>query len=252
MNKFSISEAINTGFNKLGRRMGRIMWLVIVVVLLNLLNSIIEGMFEAIPVLYFLIKVIIGLLNVYFSMCLLTSLIAYYDDEQADLSLQTFFARVDTNMFIKYIITSILFALILVLPAILVAIPIAYLKITSSGIDSAAIGIGLVCLIFLGIVLLFYLSATYGFAAFLILDKKTNSASEAIKISGEITKNNRFKLIALQLVFVAIALLGVLALIVGVLFAVPAIYLAQIHVYRTLYNASHQSPTSDNELIETA
>jgi uncharacterized membrane protein len=76
----------------------------------------------------------------------------------------------------------------------------------------------------------------YQFYGYLIVDKKMG-AMEALKKSGEITKGVRLDLFLLGLVLLGVIILGALVLGVGLLAAVPTVWLAMAYVYRKLSKA---------------
>jgi len=92
------------------------------------------------------------------------------------------------------------------------------------------ITIGFLLLIVPGLFVLIRLQ----FIPYLIVDKNMG-AIEAIKESYQITKGNTLKLFVLNLIVVpALVILGFLLLVVGVLFAIPMVYLMYAMVYDKL------------------
>lgn len=89
------------------------------------------------------------------------------------------------------------------------------------------VGVGLLLLIVPGI----YLALKYGQFQAAIVDRNLG-VIDAFKYSSEITKNNRMNLFGLALVSVLISLAGCLALMVGLLFALPVIWLSWAVAYR--------------------
>ena len=80
----------------------------------------------------------------------------------------------------------------------------------------------------------FYLMLKYGFAPFLIVDKKDLRIKEAFKQSAQMSDGVKWKLFGLCLVMILLNLLGALALGFGLLVSVPVTMLAYIHVYKEL------------------
>lgn len=89
--------------------------------------------------------------------------------------------------------------------------------------------IGLMLFIIPGIIL----GARLFSAPYLVLDKNL-SYKEAFKTSWKLTRGKTVKLILFQLSIFAIIILGLLALGVGILIAVPVIEIASVYVYRKL------------------
>jgi uncharacterized membrane protein len=104
---------------------------------------------------------------------------------------------------IRYLIGSILYGLIILAGFILLVIP--------------------------GI----YFGIKYQYYSYLIIDKKLNPM-EAIKESGNITQGNIGNLFLFNLLVIVVSLLGLVALVVGVLVASPVVGIAQAYVFRTL------------------
>lgn len=95
--------------------------------------------------------------------------------------------------------------------------------------------VGLVLLIIPGIIAALALL----FSTYLVIDRDLGPI-EAMKESLRITKGNRWKLLLLVLSIVLINILGVLALIVGLLVSIPVSLLAIVHAYRTLEHQEHE------------
>ena len=96
-------------------------------------------------------------------------------------------------------------------------------------IFGAAVAVGLLLLIVPGI----YIAMRYGQFFYAIIDKDMG-VIESFKYSSSITTNNRMKLLVLILLYFVIALAGVLALCVGLFFAIPVIYMSGVVAYRWL------------------
>jgi hypothetical protein len=92
--------------------------------------------------------------------------------------------------------------------------------------------LGLVLLIIPGVIAAIALSYT----SYIVVDKGTGSV-DAIKESWRITKGNRWRLLLLGLVMVLVNLLGLLALVVGLLVTIPVSMIASAHAYRFLEQA---------------
>ncbi|MDO8561208.1 MAG: hypothetical protein Q7S05_00070 [bacterium] len=75
------------------------------------------------------------------------------------------------------------------------------------------------------------------FAQYFVIDKGMGPI-EALKASARITKGNRLRILAFMGATILVMLLGGLALIVGILVAIPVTALAQVHAYRRLSAAA--------------
>jgi uncharacterized membrane protein len=91
------------------------------------------------------------------------------------------------------------------------------------------IGLGFVLLVVPGI----YLALKYQFVLNLIVDKDL-SISQAMKESAEMTKGVKLRLFGFMFAVIGVMLLGVICLGVGVLVAMPVVWLAEIYIYRNL------------------
>jgi len=91
------------------------------------------------------------------------------------------------------------------------------------------VGVGLILLIIPGV----YFALKYSFSLVIMLDKDT-SIKEAFKESARITEGVKWKLLALVGVIILANLVGVLALVVGLVVSIPVSALAFIAVYKKL------------------
>ena len=121
-------------------------------------------------------------------------------------------------LFFKYLVGSILYGLIVLAGLILLIIP--------------------------GIIW----GIKYQFFGYFIVDKEMPPV-EAIRRSGEITKGSKWNLFVLALAFLGITILGAIACGVGLLLAIPTVFVAHAWVYRRLES---QTPSQMAAPIETA
>lgn len=77
------------------------------------------------------------------------------------------------------------------------------------------------------------LALMFLFSGLIVLDRGLGPI-EALKESARITKGNRWRLFLFVLAMVGVNLLGLLALVVGLLVSVPVTTLALVHAYRAL------------------
>ena len=106
--------------------------------------------------------------------------------------------------------------------------------------------IGLIPLIIPGIYISMYLSQ----AQYLVIDTN-GTVGEALKRSGQLTRGVKLSLFSFALICSAIAIAGILCLVVGILVALPVIALAQISVYRQLV-ASISEPIEVSQIAVEA
>jgi uncharacterized membrane protein len=103
-----------------------------------------------------------------------------------------------------------------------------------SVLTSLAIVGGCILLIVPGIILgLMFLFATY-----IVVDKNIQNPISAIKESVRITNGHKWELLVFVLLGLGVYILGAIALVVGLLVAVPVVSLATAHAYRVLSNAA--------------
>ena len=92
-----------------------------------------------------------------------------------------------------------------------------------------AIAVGLVLLIVPGIIF----ALMFMFAPLIVIDRELGPI-DSMNESNRITRGNKWPLLGFALLLVLINLLGVLALVVGLLVSIPVSTLAFVHVYRAL------------------
>jgi len=102
-------------------------------------------------------------------------------------------------------------------------------------ITSFFIIIGLILLIIPGV----HLALRFMFVQYLIVDKDI-SFNVAIKESMRMTKGNTINLFLLVLTFGLIALAGIICLFVGIIVALPLIYLAGAYIYTLFEQKTNQ------------
>jgi uncharacterized membrane protein len=122
--------------------------------------------------------------------------------------------------------------------------PRPFLKFLGASIlVTFAVVIGLALLIVPGIIaMLFFL-----FTTFIVIDRDLGPI-DAMKESMRITSGHRWTLLGLVVLLTLIALLGAIALGVGLLVALPVITLAFAHAYRVLSAKAGTTPAADAAL----
>jgi len=100
--------------------------------------------------------------------------------------------------------------------------------------------IGFLLLVVPGVILMLGLL----FSSYLIVDKKKGPI-EAMKESWRITNGHKWQLLLFVLAIVGINILGLLALVIGLLVTIPVSALAMVHMYRFLeHKATDITPVS--------
>ena len=122
--------------------------------------------------------------------------------------------------------------------------PTPYWKFfAASLLTSLAIGFGLVLLIVPGLIAM----VLFMFSTFLVVDRGVGPF-EAMRASMELTKGNRWPVFGFAVLTALIVVLGVLALGVGLLVAVPIVGLATAYAYRFLSGGPENAAAADAEL----
>ncbi len=80
-----------------------------------------------------------------------------------------------------------------------------------------------------------------GFTPYIVVDRGLGPV-ESLKESWRITNGNKWRILLLGLALIGINILGVIALIVGLLVSVPITLLAVVHAYRFLQAAAPPAP----------
>ena len=199
-NKFPFGEAVKFGWQKTKENF----WLLVAVTLIWI---VINGMFnyfaknfeKTMPLAYLIIQVCSNLVSMMITLGVTKIGLKVYSGEKFDIS-EMFGSY---RWLLKYFLASLLYLL--------------------------AVLVGLILLIVPGIILMVRMS----FYVYLIVDKQMGPV-EAIKESMRLTKGNVFNLFLFWFVLCGVILLGLLALIIGVIVAIPVTIVASVFVYRYL------------------
>ncbi len=106
---------------------------------------------------------------------------------------------------------------------------------------------GLLLLIVPGIIA----SIALSFSLYLMVDKDMKII-ESIKTSWAITQGYRWEIFILGIVLIGINILGILALMFGLLVSIPVSFFVMIHVYRTLLKNAEEGNMLPVERLQTA
>lgn len=113
----------------------------------------------------------------------------------------------------------------------------------ASLVAGLAIVVGFILLIVPGIIL----SILFMFVGYLVIDRGLGPI-EALKESARMTKGHRMELFLFGLALIGINLVGVLALIVGLLVTIPVSFLATVHLYKKLSGEGVPAPQIEAEV----
>ncbi|MGZ8415599.1 MAG: hypothetical protein ACXWVQ_01240 [Methyloceanibacter sp.] len=94
---------------------------------------------------------------------------------------------------------------------------------------SLAVAIGLVLLIVPGVIF----GLMFMFTTFIVIERELGPI-DAMNASNQLTRGHKWQLLGLVLLLVLINLLGLMALVVGLLVSIPVSTLAFVHAYRVL------------------
>jgi uncharacterized membrane protein len=134
----------------------------------------------------------------------------------------------------RFLGAELLMVLVFFVASLLLAIPVAVLWFISAKL---AIFIG-VPLVLIPIIIL---GLGLTFAPYLIVDRGMQPVG-SLKESWRITDGNKWRIFLLGLALLGINILGVLAIVIGVLVSVPITLLAVVHAYRFLQAAAGPTP----------
>jgi uncharacterized membrane protein len=102
---------------------------------------------------------------------------------------------------------------------------------------SLAVGVGLVLLIVPGVIF----GLMFMFAPFIVIERELGPI-DALNASNQLTRGHKWQLLGLVLLLVLINLLGLMALVVGLLVSIPVSTLAFVHAYRVLGGRAEARP----------
>lgn len=199
-NSFSISEALSWGFETFKKNWKFLVSFFILVILADLipawLHDLARRNFSDVSFIFSILSFVIDIIT---SIGIIVVTLKFVDRKKPEI--EDLYQHY--SYFLNYILSSIIYCLIIIAGLILFIIP--------------------------GI----YWAIKYQFYKFYVVDKKMGPW-EAIKASGHLTRGNKWKLLWMDIVFALISLLGVLVFGVGTLVAMPIVSLAGAKVYRKL------------------
>lgn len=219
VHKFSIKEALSKGFEIFKKNWKFILLsLIIVFVVRMILGGIVGGIDQGLNMGGGFEVIVNWFLDSFLTMGAVIISLKLIDGKKAEYSdLYKHYP-----LYLKYLLGSVLVSLILLVPIVIATIG------NNLGLPILAF-IGFAAIIFPGI----YLSIKYQFTTYLIIDKKMHPI-DAFKKSGHITQGVKLKLFLFSLAQIGVVLLGLVALVVGLLVAIPVAFLASTYVYRKL------------------
>jgi len=218
--KISIKQAIGYGWKKFWPRWKFYVGIILGTLAVSWVFSLISGIFRDQALVSFLMSIIGFIIQILISIGLITIFIK--SAREKDVSWNDML--VNKGRFLKFFGVSILFQIIVVLGFVLLIVP--------------------------GI----YLALRYQYAYYAILDNPEISIGRAFKQSSHMTKDIKWKLFWFGMVSIGIALLGMLALGIGLFVAIPVLGLSQsfvyIHIRKTYHDDFLEKESAEGKVVE--
>ena len=200
MDRFPFGEAVKFGWQKTKENFWSLIAVTLIwVVISGMFNYAAKNFEKTMPLVYFIILTCSTVISMIMTLGITKIGLKVYAGEKFDVC-ELFNSQ---RLFLKYFLASIIYFL--------------------------AVLAGFVLLIVPGVILMIRM----GFYTYLIVDKEMDPL-EALKESIRLTKGNAFNIFLLWFVLCGVLLLGFLALIVGIIVALPVTILAHVFVYRYL------------------
>lgn len=198
--KFPFGESIKFGWQKTKENLLNLVSVTVILLVINwIFNSLAKHTEKALPFISLIIALCSSLVGMFITLGVIKICFKVYAGEKFEIS--EMFAN--QKPFLNYLLATILFVV--------------------------AVIVGLILLIVPGIIL----AIKMGFYPYLIVDKEMGPI-DALKESMNLTKGNCWNLFLLWFLVLGVLLLGILALFVGIIVAIPVIWMAYIFVYRYL------------------
>ena len=210
--KFPFGEAVKFGWNKIKENFWNLVLITLIWLAISaVFNSTGKSLEKNMPMLSFVVNLCGTLVNMVITLGMIKIGLKIYAGEKFEISEMFYYRR---EQLLNYIVASILYFL--------------------------AVLAGLILLIVPGIILIIRM----GLYSYLIVDKKMGII-DSLKESMRLTKGNTLDLFLFWFILLGILLLGFLALIVGILVAIPVTLLAYVFIYRYLESKKQvtQSPS---------
>lgn len=240
---FSIGAALSRAWQLYKTRPMLLIGLLIIMVVLSAASGVVEELLgassSAVSLVFWVLQTVLSIGLIRVSLKLIDNKPAgfkdvfsleSYRDEGKDLA----------KIFIRYVGASLALLIIVgIIPAVLLGI----LALASGGSllnmgwDQLLVGIIVIA------VLTFLISIPFQLFGYALVDRNVGPI-ESLKESWRITKGHWLALLGLNIVVVALIVLGFFAAFVGLFIAVPLSWLAYAYVYRALSGTSVSSPTA--------
>ncbi|MDR7418126.1 MAG: DUF975 family protein [Armatimonadota bacterium] len=209
--RFSVGEAVRFGWDVAKRHIG---FFVLVIIISLVVAGVVDGVQAATKKTAPFLSFLFGLASIVVGQVLgigYTRISIKFADgltpELADL-------WSGYPLFFKYLLTGLLYAII--------------------------VAVGLVLLVVPGVIL----AVRYSLSTYLVVDRGLGPM-DALRASAELTQGARWRLFLLGLVLLGIIVLGALALVIGLLWAAPTALVAAAFAYRRLAGATASPPVAE-------
>ena len=231
MEKFSIDEAIQYGWNMMKANIGFFIIVLLIVFVVQMVPAVISSLIEkTMPVLSTVISILSGLINLIMGIGLIHIALKLHDDRNP--SLQDLFSSGAALIF-KYFVSSLMYGLIIAGVVIALIAPVAATAVIAGKSHVFLIGTLAAVAIAAGIILVTWLMLKFQFYGYLIIDQNLG-AVEALNKSAALTRGAKGQLLILGLVLGLINIAGCMVLFVGLFASVPVSMMAMAYVYRKL------------------
>lgn len=204
--KFLIDEAIQFGWQTMKKNFFFFVGILLFIIAIQLLPVILTNIdFLASDIAYIIIYLLLTFFGIIVGMGVIKILLNFCDNKKNNFSI--LFSQY--RLFFIYLLTTIIYFIIVLLGLILFIIP--------------------------GI----YLGIRFAFFEYFIIDKKMG-VIKSLKESWRATKGNFWGLFAFSVVSLTINILGAFVLLLGLFVTIPITMIAWVFIYRRLSEAKHE------------
>ncbi len=234
-NKLSVSECVRFGWETFKKRPWFLIGALLILLVIDVVNSSISNAVDDSRVLFAII--VFGIISFVISIAVGIATIKISLKAHDSIDTVRFADGLPPRPFWKYFFTTLITGLASVAAGGVVMIP--YLIITSMLGAPFFVGAFFWLSVVAAVIAALYVSIVLFFAPYIVIDRSTG-VTDALNESRRITEGNVGKLALLLLAFLGLNLLGVIALIVGLLVTIPVTMLAMVHAYRTLEHKANE------------
>lgn len=202
---FSKKEALRFGWKTTLKNLAFLVGVTVVVGIVQFIPNLLESYVEDQKALEVVLNIVVYVLSIGLTLGSIKIYLSFVDNKTPQFS--DLFSLFEARLLWRYFLTSLIYGFAVLFGFILLIIP--------------------------GI----YIAIKYGFYTYILVDKRVG-VFESLVLSGQITKNRIWELFLYHLLLFFVVVAGVLALVVGLLVALPTASLATTYIYRKLVNTS--------------